>query len=53
MMDRYETHLAAREISGFVDSLSNWYVPEPGPLLGGERLERGQGRRLLTLYECP
>ncbi|MBX3176581.1 MAG: isoleucine--tRNA ligase [Candidatus Hydrogenedentes bacterium] len=51
-MDRYETYPAAREISGFVDSLSNWYVRRSRARFWASGWSADKADAYWTLYEC-
>jgi len=51
-MDNYETYPAAREISGFVDSLSNWYVRRSRARFWASGWSADKADAYWTLYEC-
>ncbi|MCF6286185.1 MAG: DUF5915 domain-containing protein [Candidatus Hydrogenedentes bacterium] len=51
-MDNYETCPAAREISGFVDGLSNWYVRRSRARFWASGWSEDKADAYWTLYEC-
>jgi len=51
-LDAYETYPAAREISGFVDSLSNWYVRRSRARFWASGWSADKADAYWTLYEC-
>ena len=51
-MDRYETYPAAREISTFVDGLSNWYVRRSRARFWASGWSTDKADAYWTLYEC-
>jgi len=51
-LDAYDPYPAAREISGFVDSLSNWYVRRSRPRFWSSGWSADKADAYWTLYEC-
>ncbi len=51
-LDTYETYPAAREVSGFVDSLSNWYVRRSRARFWASGWSEDKADAYWTLYEC-
>jgi isoleucyl-tRNA synthetase len=51
-MDALESYPAAREVSDFVDSLSNWYVRRSRPRFWASEWTQEKADAYWTLYEC-
>jgi len=51
-MDTLESYPAAREVSDFVDSLSNWYVRRSRPRFWASEWSQDKADAYWTLYEC-
>ncbi len=51
-MDTLESYPAAREVSDFMDSLSNWYVRRSRPRFWASEWTQDKADAYWTLYEC-
>ncbi len=51
-LDNYKSHLAARHLLSFVDTLSNWYVRRSRDRFWAPGLEQDKLDAHWTLYEC-